>query len=300
MSTAAVAENSRPQRVESTQAGHRLSFWGILRSEFLKFRSVISSWVLAVVTVVLMVLMAMAMAAFANSLAQPEQNPAGSGDAGRVSISAQDFALQAPGGGTQFAYLILGSLAIVLISGEFGTKSIISTFSAAPRRASVYLAKLVVVSVVSILVAVVSAVLGWALAQMILKEELRYSLFREEVLFHILAIAFIFMVTSWMALGLGALLRNNAGAIVLYVTILFVLPIIFTFFPWDWAKDFFHYLPQNLTSILLNPVEASTANPAGNGKGADLGYLGAAGWLLLWSAVPMVLGWLSFTGRDPK
>ena len=62
MSTA-VAENPRSQRVESTQSEHHLSFFGILRSEFLKFRSLTSSWVLMIVTVALMGLLAMAMAA---------------------------------------------------------------------------------------------------------------------------------------------------------------------------------------------------------------------------------------------
>lgn len=297
MSTA-VAEKPRSQRVEPTQSEHHLSFFGILRSEFLKFRSLTSSWVLMIVTVALMGLLAMAMAAMANNASDLAENTVVEG--GTSVPGAETYALQSPGGGTQMAYLILGSLAIVLIAGEFGTKSIISTFTAAPRRSAVYAAKLVVVSVVSILVAVVSAVLGWAAAQMILQSDLRYSLFREEILFHILAIAFIFMVTSWMGLGLGALLRNNAGAIVLYVVILFVLPIVFIFFPWDWSRDFMHYLPQNLSTVLLNPVEATNSDPSMPGDGPDLDYLKAAMWMVVWCAVPAVFGWLSFTARDPK
>lgn len=285
---------------------HRLTFFGVLRSEFLKFRTLVSSWVLVIVTVVAMIglgallaYVSTAQVGINESTRQNiEENPQFNGQAALP--DPMELALQAPAAGVTLAYLILGALAVVIVASEFGTRSITSTFTAAPKRTAVYVAKAIVIAVYSAAIAVVSIVGAWLVAQPILaREDLTFSLWREDVWYNVLGVVVIFVLTAWMGMGLGALLRNNAGAIVVLVVLLFVLPIIFILLPWDWSQDFMQYLPQSLAGILANPVEPADATQmTSDGNAPD--YVEAGLWYAVWCGVPLIAGLFSFTARDPK
>lgn len=300
------ATPANPAAPSGARPSYRLTFLGVLRSEFLKFRTLVSSWVLMIVTLVSMVGLA-ALLAFA-ATAQvgfnediQEQAESGAMMGGDVALpDPMELAFQAPANGMTLAYLILGALAVIIVASEFGTKSIVSTLTAAPKRSEVYVAKGIVISVYAAILGFISVLGGWAISQPILqREDLTFSLWREDVWYNVLGVVIVFVLTSWMALGFGALLRNNAGAIVLLVVFLFVVPMVFIALPWDWAKDFANYLPQPLAATLGNPVEPADVTQVSDGENAP-GYVAAGLWYAVWSAVPLIAGYFSFTSRDPK
>lgn len=300
MSTATTASPSAPAR--AARKNHRLTFGGILKSEFLKFRTLVSSWVLLGITAVLMVGLA-ALGAWGNMsiLQNQKDNPPKEIAANPQLLhewtdqqvqAMKTTVLGVPGYGMALAVLILVALAAVVGAGEFSNKSIVSTFTAAPRRASVYLAKTVVVSVWAAVVALVSALLAWAVAQPILAgQDMAYNPFQKESLLVLLAVVLVSVLTTWMGIGFGGLLRNNAAAIVLAVGLFFVLPILLLIFSsfWDWVDSAQNYLPWSLVQVVTSPQ-----------NGGDMGRKEALGWFLVWCVVPLVAGFFSFTRRDPK
>ncbi len=307
MMSTQTATPANPAAPSGARPSYRLTFLGVLRSEFLKFRTLVSSWVLVIVTVVAMIglgalfaYVAVVQVGFNEDIQQQMESDPQLGGEMAAMPDPMDFALQSPAAGVTLAYLILGALAVVVIASEFGTRSITSTFTAAPKRAEVYIAKAIVIGVYSAVIAVISVLGAWLVAQPILsQEDLTFSLWREDVWFNILGVVVIFVLTAWMGMGLGALVRNNAGAIVILVVLLFVTAIIFSMLPWDWAKDFTQYLPQSLAGILGNPVEPSDATQTAT-EGDAPGYVEAGLWYAVWCGVPLVAGLFSFTSRDPK
>ena len=66
-----MAKTSRAGPVSRSQfAGKKLSFWGVIRSESLKFRSITTNWVMTAVTAIVMIGMAPLYATILNSMAQ--------------------------------------------------------------------------------------------------------------------------------------------------------------------------------------------------------------------------------------
>lgn len=296
MSTSVDTRETRgSQPARSQESKHKLSFIGALRAESLKFRTLVSSWVMLIITVVLMAGFSALTAYQARTIKtslddaikngkQPDPYLMQLGDPAAYGRQAVDS-------GYIFAYIILAAMAVVFIASEFANKSVISTLTAVPRRGMVYVAKTVQITIIAIVAAIVSGVLSWLMAQWVLSGvDLTFGLFEEQTLMNILGLIVVFVLTAWMGIGLGAIIRNNAGAIVILVVLLFILPLILMPFQWEWVRDFQSYIPQQLSGNLANPFESQT----------DPKYVESGLWYAVWSVVPLILGYFSFTQRDPK
>ena len=55
-----------------------------------------------------------------------------------------------------------------------------------------------------------------------------------------------------LGLGLGAILRNTAGAIATLVAIVLIAPILANFLPSSWQNDVSRYLPSNALGSLVS------------------------------------------------
>lgn len=295
-----VADTNSPRGADTARSAsskYKLSFFGALRSESLKFRTLVSSWVLMIVTAVIMIGFA-ALSAFQAKDYADQMHEAMTGGKKIPEYYLQlgdpsEFARQAVDSGYVFGYIILGAMAVVFIASEFGTKSVISTLTATPRRGMVYVAKTVQITVIAAIVAIVSGVLAWAVTQWVLSTsdmDITFKLFEEQTLMNILGLIVVFVLTAWMGVGLGAIIRNNAGAIVILVVLLFILPLLLMPFQWEWVRDFQNYIPSALAANLTNPVEPMK----------DPKYVESGVWYAVWSLVPLILGYFSFTQRDPK
>lgn len=277
---------------------YRLGFGGVLKSEFLKYRTLASSWVLMGVSLVVMVgiaaLNASSTLSYQKTIEEAQTNHEKLPDYYLGMPPAADLAYRAPAAGGILAFVIIASLAVVFVASEFGTKSIVSTFTATPRRGMVYLAKTCVLAVVVAVASAVSWLLSWAVVQLFFAShaDLSLSLGDDKVLANLGWTVLVFVLTTLMGVGLAALLRNNAGAIVLAVVILFIMPLLLSFFTWQWVQDFTNYTPLALVQTMFNPTAT------GGDKIPD--HVEAFWWYALWCVVPLVAGYVSFTRRDPK
>jgi ABC-type transport system involved in multi-copper enzyme maturation permease subunit len=149
-------------------------------------------------------------------------------------------------GGYHLSQLAVGVLGVMIISGEYSTGMIRSTFMAIPRRLPVLWAKLGVFSAVTFVLMLASTLVSFFAVQAIVTQhQVQHAIGDPHALRVVIGIALFLTVLGILAVGIGALIRNTAGGISLFVFLLFVLPGIFGILPSSISDAVNPYLPLN-------------------------------------------------------
>ena len=188
--------------------------------------------------------------------------------------------------GWHLAQLAVAVLGVLVISGEYSTGLIRSTFAAVPRRLPVLWAKMLVFGGATFVLMVPSALLAFFVSQSILsRHDLQTTLSHPHVLRAVIGSALFLTVTGLLGLALGALLRNTAAAIATFVGAMFVLPGIAAILPSSWSNAIDPYLPLNAGTGLMNLQQSSGALAPWTGFAVYVGYVAVltagAAWLLV-------------------
>ncbi|ALJ20262.1 ABC transporter permease [Microbacterium sp. No. 7] len=251
----------------------RLTFPHLLRAEWIKLSTLRSTWWSVGIVAVLSVAVSAMMASAANDFGP-----------GYMPI----MAIVSP---LQFTMLLAGILGAIAITGEYSTGMIRSTFTAAPRRGAVLVAKAIVTATLMFVVSLVVFLLSVAVTAPILREPVDWSDPAQSVL-PILGGALSMVMFTLIGLSFGFLLRSGAGAISATIAVMFVLPIVAASFPygdpaWQWVRDIAQYLPMNLAQSLT-----SVGDEYGLADGPAL--LGVAVWIV----AGLVAAWGVLRRRD--
>lgn len=278
------ATTSAPQTVpQFVPVERRVTFGGLLRSEWIKFwsvRSVIVTMVVSFVAIVgIGVLTALATRAAMASTAGAEAMAANGVDGFGASMT-----------GAQMGTLIVAAIGVIVIAGEFSTGMIRTSFVTAPGRTGILGAKAVVLAVNVAVVTGVAVFLAFFLGQAVLgTRDLGVAIGDDGVLRALFANIAMLVGVALAGLGVGALLRNAAGGICTVVAAIFVVPLLLMPVPESWGGErirefWFSNSVQNAT--LVSPVD---------------GYLDAgAGFAVFvaWVVVLLGLGALAMKTRD--
>jgi ABC-2 type transport system permease protein len=149
-------------------------------------------------------------------------------------------------GGYHLAQLAIGVLGVLVISGEYSTGMIRSSFMAVPRRLPVLWAKVAVFAAVTFVLMAASALVSFFGVQAVVRgHHVQHTLGDPHALRVVIGSALFLTVLGVLAVGLGALVRNTAGGIALFVFLLFVLPGVTGILPSSVADSIEPYLPLN-------------------------------------------------------
>ncbi len=165
--------------------------------------------------------------------------------------------------GVSVAQLAIGVLGVLVITGEYSTGMIRSTFAAVPKRLPVLWAKTSVFGLVTLVLAVPSTLIAFFAAQAILKghslngHDIALSFSDPGVSRAVIGGALYLTLVGLLGLGLGAIVRNAAGGISALAGILFVLPPLMSVLPASWGNAISPYLPSNAGQAIMQ-----TGNPA--------------------------------------
>ncbi|MFF3063397.1 ABC transporter permease [Oerskovia sp. NPDC057915] len=244
--TAATVSAAQPTARRTSSA--RLSVGGILKSEWIKFRSLRSTWWTLGSTVAVMVLINLGTAASLNYAAS---QPGVAAQMGNIST------VQALVSGYVFAQLAVAVLGALIMTGEYSTGMIRSTLSAIPTRLPALWAKAAIIAVVTFVVGVVGIAVSYlVIAPMLSGNDLVPDLGDPVVQRVVLACAGYLTLVALLAVGVGTIMRNSAGSIFTLVALLFVLPIVASFLSQDWVQDMAKFLPMNLGTAMMAVTEA--------------------------------------------
>ena len=226
----------------------------LLAAEWLKLRTVRSSYVMIVAAIGVALFVAIGLANLNAAQFRPYPGPGGLEDS--VSFAFKGFAI---------AQLIMAVFGALAITGEYGSGLIRATFTAKPQRAAVFAAKVAVVGASALIVGEALALACLLSSQAILAGHGGASLWAPHVLAAVLGGGCYLAVVAVIGVGIGALVRHTAGAITVVVAFLYLVPNIGTALPYPWNWDFANLLPstaaQQITSVDVSP--ASHALQAG-------------------------------------
>ncbi len=251
-------------RAAAREAGGRYGFRNVARMEWLKLRSVRSTWWILLVFAAGMIGMAVLVMSRQHSI-----DPTNNSFVGLII--------------GQVAFGVLGVLAV---TSEFSSGMIRATFTATPRRPLVLAAKAAVLAAVTLLAGEILAFAAFAAGEVVLKGSAPHAaLGQPGVLRAVLLGGAYPVLIGLIGLGLGALIRHTAGAISAVVGVLFVLPLILVPLGTSVQNAAGQYMPMLIAENSLTAVK-----PVPHSLSPGLGFallcayavvaLAAGGWAL--------------------
>ena len=299
----------------------RAGLRGAIASEFTKIRSVRSTyWTLAAL---LAVSIGLGAAITAGSAANFTHNPANKAgfDATQTSLAAF----------FEIGQLIIAVIAALAITSEYSTGMIRTSLTAQPRRGTVYAAKAIVLTSLTLIVSLVTSFIAFFVGQALLSSSgVSASLFHSvtipqnanvtcpqqgsggggglppgckvvfsgtdvisptTVLLAIIGCALFVTLVAIIAFGVGAIVRHTAAAIAIVIAALFIIPVLEHALPDNWHFDIMRFLPDAANQVVSVTI-GSNANPHLWSAWPQLGVTA------LWAAALLAAGAYLFRKRD--
>jgi ABC-2 type transport system permease protein len=244
---------------------------GVARMEWLKLRTVRSTWLVLLVFAAGMVGLAVLVGATGPVHPAPSYDP-----------TEELFA------GLALGQLAIGILGVLTLSTEFTSGSIRATFAAVPRRGWVLTAKAGVFALITLAAGEALAFAAFAAFQVAARHGVPHaSLGQPGVLRAVLLAGAYPCLIGLIGLGLAAVIRHTAGAIAAVVGVVFVLPLVLL--PLGQHATFMKFLPEMIAENSLTAVK-----PVADSLPAMAGL----GLLCLYAAAALTAGGFALARRD--
>lgn len=286
-----------PTSIPNPSRGSGVSFARVVRSEWIKLRTLRSTvWSFAII-VVLTVLIGLLFASVYDSSFGPEQDQAGQ----------NTIALAAVTGGVSLTQLVAAVLGVLIISGEYTTGMIRSTLAAVPRRLPALWAKALVLAVCTFVIGLVASAVTLLITVPILAGKgIEPQLLDGDFVRSVLGTAAYLALIALLAYGLGVILRSSAGGIAAAAGLIFLVPTVLSIVAavsgTAWLSNAAAFLPSN-AGARMYAYNAGEPDPFA-AAGADLSEVitldAGQGALVLvaWVAVLLGVGAVLLKRRD--
>ncbi|RKR72979.1 ABC transporter permease subunit [Frondihabitans australicus] len=287
MSTATLA----PQAARGHANLSRLTFGGLLRSEWIKLRSLRSTfWCYA-----LILLLNVGFAALIANVGLGGRDARGPGGAAAASAGMAG-ATTVVTLGINFTVLIAAVLGALVITGEYATGMVKSTFTGDPRRLGAVFSKAIVFGVVTFVVGFVSLILATVVATPLLSNSSNISIDWSDGTFwlSLVAGAGFLALAGLISFFLGLIVRSSAGGIAAGIGLLFVadivMNIIVSITQAKWASNVQAFLPSEAGSKMFG-YGSGTASVKDGLITLDQtqGFLVVIGWVVLTGIIALIL-----------
>lgn len=225
------------------RVGGRVTFAGVVASEWLKFRSLRS-------TVLVLAAAAAAMIAFGAIIALNTRDPTG--------LDPEDVVASGPLQGYYLGQLLMGALGVLVVTGEYSSGMIRASLAAVPRRWPVLLAKTVVFAVVVGATMIAASVLAFEAAQAVLSGyRPTFSLGEPSTLRVVIGTGVYLTLVGLLGSATGWIVRSTPGALVAVFALILVLPILLELVFPNWGLYIAAWLPtgagQSFSTNLAAP-----------------------------------------------
>ncbi len=275
-----------------------VSFLRVVRSEWIKLRTLRSTvWCFAII-LFLTVGFGLLLAATLNT----SDGPALDAD------SQNSFAVTVATLGVNFTQLVAAVLGVLIISGEYTTGMIRSTFTAVPKRLPAFFAKMLVLGVSTFIVGLVSIVVTALVSIPLLASKGIHADFMDvHVIRALLGGAGYLTLIAVLAFGFGAVLRSSAGGIASVLGLILVIPpvlsIVSALTQATWIHNVSVFLPSDAGGRMyaLGNAGSFRGGPPGSGTATDSLTLDATQGLLVllaWVVVFVITAAILTKRRD--
>lgn len=269
------------------------SFVDEVIAEWVKFRTIRSTWISLLVGIVLMIGLG-ALIAWAGALHYRRL-----GGADIAEFDPTTVALT----GLIFAQLAIGVLGVLVVTNEYSSGLIRTTLQAVPRRWQVLAAKALVFTVVTLIAGEIGSFVTFLVTQPILHSypNVPYATLGGTIhggihpghagIFRAVAGGGLYLAAvGLLSLGIGCILRHTAGAIATVVALLFVFPLVSDAFPSSWGEPIREYLPSTAGGQVYATQRFHLAHHLGPWPGFLI--------LCLYVAAALIGAWFVLDRRD--
>ena len=251
-----------------TVDGHSTSLVRVLNSEWIKMRTLRSTWITLVAIVLVIIAFGLISAMFSSGRISTQ------GGGPPRSLGPLSLVLA----GANLAVLIVAVMGAIVGAREFSTGMIRATFSAVPKRLPVLWSKLIVFTVVVLPIVAVSVVAVFFLGMRVLSGAGAATVAWSDdgVARSVLGTAFYIAGLGIIGLAIGVLLRTTAASIGVVIGAVIFLPALASALLPDSWDGVLKYLPSN----------SATAFTGGSQTGATLltpgtGLMVFTAWIVL-------------------
>jgi ABC-2 type transport system permease protein len=251
---------------------------GVMRMEWLKLRSVRSTWYMVAVFAAGLVGVAM--------LVLSNQHWAQMSAADQASFDPVNEGFT----GLALGQLLFGILGVLAISTEFSSGLIRATFAAVPGRPRVLAAKAAVLAVVTLVAGEIFSFAAYAAGEAMLKSPAPHAAPGQPGVLRAVLMAGAYpALIALIGLGAGAIIRNTAGAICAVAGITFVLPLLTLPMGTSIQDSVQQFLPMEMAENSLTAV-----HPVAHSLSPGVAF----GLLCLYTAAALGAGALALARRD--
>jgi ABC-2 type transport system permease protein len=260
----------------------RVTQFGVIRSEWIKLRSLRSTWFSLLAALLIIDGLGTLFSALHTHRMEQGVGPNGQS----FGVDATQVSLR----GIFLAQLAIGVLGVLVITGEYSTGMIRSSLAAVPHRQPVLIAKALVFAVMVFVTSLIATLLGFLFGQQAQASgHAQASLSTHGAERAILGASVYLTLIGLVGVGLGFLIRNTAGAISALFGIVLVAPILANTLPTPYSTDVAKYLPLNAGSQVI-----TTINPDPNLFGPWAGI----GITALYALIALLAGAYMLKQRD--
>jgi len=254
---------------------NRYGFRQAARMERIKLGSVRSTWWLAIAAVV-----AMAAAGAGVGLGYRSHTP----------VATADQILDNSLGGAILAQLLLGALGVLMMTGEYGTGMIRSTFAAVPRRRIVLAAKVAVGGGAALAAGLAASFAGYLSGQLAIRgTAIPAASLGDSANLRAVVLTGVYLgATALIGVGIGTIVRHSGAAIGTLFGLMFVPMIVAGLFG-ESAIPVGRFLPL---LMLLNSIAVTSPVP-----GLFAGWISAL-LMCAYAAVAILCGGVLLRRRD--
>ena len=274
MSTATIATTVGRSTTRAGVVSQPVTFARAAKAEWIKFRSLRSTWAMLGAAVLGMLLLGLIVAYNTRHLTAHQQ--------------PDDLSPSATLQGYNLGQLLIGALGVLFVSSEFSTGMIRSTFAAVPKRIPVLWAKLAVFLAVTAAAMTAITVITFLASQAVIGHyRTGFSLSDPGVWRIVLGTGLYLTLVGVIGGMLGWIVRSTPGALVSYFALMLVLPVLGSLFG-SAGKNVVQFLPSRAGAAFTSTRPESPHLAPGVG----LLVLGA------WVAAGVILAIFSLRRRD--
>jgi hypothetical protein len=234
---------SAPAYTRTSAGTAPVTQWRVINSEWIKFRSLWSCVLVVTVAVLGMIGIGWVASYFIN-VDWDHLRPREIARFNPVATSLDGYNL---------AQLAIGTLGVILVTGEYTTGLVRATMAAVPDRLRVLWAKLAVYTAITFVLMMVTSFVTFQGGQWLLGSH-GTSLAADGVVRVVIGTGVYLTLVGMLGVAFGALIRNTAGGIAALFGVLLVLPAIFGVLPQTWQDNINKFLPSNAGQAALTVV----------------------------------------------
>lgn len=219
----------------------RVTWFRTIRSEWVKFRTVRSTYIVLAIAALLLI-------GFWSIIAFGLSEAIDSDEAPRALNSV---AMMVCFQSIAFAQLAIGVLGVTFVTSEYSSGMTRATFAAVPARIPVLVAKAVILVLATLVVMIPSLVIAFTISRSLLGDAAGdWTLGDPEIIRALLGAGLYLSVVALIGAVFGWLLRSAAGGIFALVAVLILLPVILPLINLDLINTIAPYLPSSAGSAV--------------------------------------------------